>query len=386
MNSTDLTKSRRPRVLVISAAVGAGHNAVAKALVDSLSAAEPHVDVECVDSMDLVPWPFRKYYAGGFALAMTRFGWLYGLGFRLTNRPHRAGRTLLERWRLWNERQMLRRLQRYVLDRQPDLIVSTHFLPAQMVGKLITGGRLRSPHAVVVTDIQVHRWWYAEGVSHWFVPAEYSADILRRWGIAREQITISGIPVHPKWTKPLERAEVLREWDLPADKKIVLLTGGTEFTCGPITRIARGIVAACPEACVMVLAGRNKKLLAKLSSRPDADRRLIPVGFTDRLQELVSVCSVMVTKAGGVTTAECLAKAAPMILLKPVPGHEAGNAKYFQRNRAAVITRKARDVVETVRQLLDSPQTLKGMSQSASRLYRPATQTIVTWIRRMVSS
>ncbi|MCK4601090.1 MAG: hypothetical protein KAU28_01405 [Phycisphaerae bacterium] len=380
------TTNRRPRVLVISATVGAGHNAVAKALVDSQAAMAPEIDVECIDSLDFVPWLFRKYYAGGFALAMSLFGRLYGLGFRLTNRPHRAGRSGLERLRLWVERLMLRRLKRYLEAHRVDLIVNTHFLPAPLIGRLIRDGRLTSPQVLVVTDIEVHRWWYEQNVAHWFAPAACSAETLRRWGIDRERITVSGIATHPKWAEPLGRSEIMRRWHLPADKKIVLLSGGTEFTCGPVVRIARRLVAACGGACVVVLAGRNKKLLAKLSKLPEAGGRLIPIGFTDRLHELAEVCSLMVTKAGGVMTAECLAKAVPMVLLKPVPGQESGNAEYFARQGAAVITRKTHQVAAEVSRLLESAEDLKAMSENARRLHRPATETIVTSIRRMVSS
>ena len=152
---------------------------------------------------------------------------------------------------------------------------------------------------------------------------------LRRWGVHERHITVSGIPIHPKWARPLDRRKILRDWRLPADRKIVLLAGGTEFTCGPVVRIARHIAEVCPQAYVVVLAGRSKKLLAELAASPLAPGRLVGVGFTDRVHELVEACSLMVTKPGGVTTAECLAKGTPMVLMNPVAGQEGGNAEYL---------------------------------------------------------
>jgi processive 1,2-diacylglycerol beta-glucosyltransferase len=135
-----------------------------------------------------------------------------------------------------------------------------------------------------------------------------------------------------------------------------------------------------------VLAGRNKGLLADLSSEPEAGKRLHPVAFTDRVHELVSVACMMITKPGGVTTAECLSRGVPMVLLKPVPGQEGGNAKFFQREGAAVLTKNLRQVVQTVRRLLEEPAELERLSENARRLYKPGTRTIVEAVARMISS
>ncbi len=385
MHIKETQNAARPRLLMITASVGAGHNAVARAIIDKLNADAPEIDIDCIDAMDFAPWLFRKYYAGGFAMAMSHFPRSYGLGFHLSNRPQKPGRHWIENQRIGREYLTLRRLRKYIIDNPADLILHTHFIAPPIIYRMMQKGLVKSPQAVVVTDIEVHRWWYSQGVAKWFVPNEYSAEIFRRWGIDSE-LTVSGIPIHRKWTLPTDRQRVLADWNLPADRPIITLTGGTEFTCGPIVRIARDMLKAIPQAHLAVLAGRNKKLLAKLSKLPEAGSRLTPVGYTDKLHELVSVSSLMVTKAGGITTAECLSKGRAMILLKPVPGQEGGNAEYFQRHGAAVIARKYKDVPAEAARLLDNPGALEEMSRKAASLYRPATQTVTDWIRESISS
>jgi len=280
----------------------------------------------------------------------------------------------------------MHRLIAFVRELRPNLIVNTHFLAPQVIGHMIRSGQADTRQFVVVTDNEVHRWWYCQNVARYFAPAPFSAEALRRFGIPDGSITVSGMAVHPKWTAPLDRRKVLADWSLPADRPIVLLSGGTEFVCGPVVRIARGILSTCPLVQLVVLAGRNKKLLARLGRLRGAGGRLTPLGFTDRLHELSEVAHLMVTKAGGMTTAECLARGTPMILLHPVPGQERGNAEYFAREGAAVIVRRARDVAEEVRRLLESPRELERMADNCRRLHRPATETIVEAIRRAVSS
>ncbi len=375
------------KVLIVTATVGAGHNAAARAVAEGLNTAAPDLTVETADVMALAPWWFRVYYAGGFALAMTRFPWLYGLGYWFSNHPQRPGRSITERIRLWQERTTLRRFRRLLLEQRPDVIVHTHFLAPPVVAAMVRRGLLATRQVVVATDVDIHRFWYGEDVERWFVPSDVSVEAFERWGVEPGRITVSGIPIHPKWTQPLDREKILADWDLPADREIVLLSGGAEFTCGPVVRIARGIVADRPDARVVVLAGRSKKLLGKLSALPEtAEGRIRPVSFTDRVHELVEISSLMVTKAGGITTSECLAKGKPMVLTDPVPGQEGHNAAHYQREGAAVIARGVKEIVFRVGELLSAPAALADMSDSARRLYRLGTDTIVSSVLGMLGS
>ena len=363
-------------VLLISASVGAGHNQAALAVRETLQAMRPDLVLRQMDSLDYVGPLFRRVYAGGYAMSVTRMPWLYGLGYRATDRPHRPGRGPTELPRLWHERRalaarLLPELQRLA----PRLIIHTHFLAAPAIGRWIADGRLSARQFVVVTDNEAHRWWFCEGVDRCFLPNEHALQRLARWNIPADRLTVSGIPIRPKWLVPHDRHTVLDQWNLPAGD-IVLLSGGTEFTCGPIVRLARGLLAACPRMTLVVLAGRNKALLARLSRLAQRDQRLRTVSFTDRLAELTEACSLMITKPGGVTTAECLSKGVPMVLLKPVPGQEAANARYFQAEGAAITTRSPGETIAVVRQLLADRARLALLSANARRLARPSAQII----------
>ena len=387
-NSTQQSPSSASKVLLISSSVGAGHNAAARALLETLSTVAPHLDVTLIDSLDFASRWFRVKYAGIYTLAVSRFPRLYGLGYALTDRPKGARRTLSERWRLWSERRSLRKLADYVQRVQPDLIVHTHFLAPSVMWDMSSRCELKVRQMIVTTDVQPHRWWYCQGVEHWFTAQEVGSERLQQFALDSQRIALSGMPIHPKWTKALpQREELLSQWSLPSDKKIVLLSGGTDFTCGPVFRIARKLARSSADASLVVLAGRNKRLLARLSKLPEVrSGRVVPMGFTDRLHELSHLASLMVTKAGGMTTAECLSKSTPMVFLKPVPGQERKNAEFFARRGAGLITRNPAHVVQTVCRLLDTPAELDEMARNAGKLYRPGARTITDFICRLVST
>lgn len=377
---------RPPRVLLTTAAVGAGHASVAGALAERFAAEAPEVELESVDVLDFVPRWFRAWYAGGFALLMSRLPWLYGWGYRYKNRPHTPDRARGERFRMWFERRMLRRFLRHVERTRPELILHTHFLPAPAVGRMIDRAETDAEQMVVVTDIEVHRWWYAENVRHWFVAQPPSADPLRRWGVGPDRVTRSGIPVRAKWTQALDADALRDKWGLPGGRKGLILTGGANFTCGPVARLAKELLEACPEAHLYALAGRNEKLRRRLEAHPEAGRRMQVLGFVPDLHELVDICSLMITKSGGVTTSECLARGMPMVLLKPVPGHEQGNAEFYESRGAAVIAWNHEDVAPRASALLSEPERLERMSRASQSLHRDGAATVVGAVRDAIAA
>lgn len=367
------------RVLFVSSSVGAGHNQAAAALMAGTRNACPDVQTEFIDALEYTPWPFRTVYGGGYNMLVTRFPWAYGIGYRINNLPNTPRRPLVERLRLRIEWMALRRLRRRLLARPPALIMATHYLAMPTIGRLVGRGPGRLRMFAVITDNEPHRWWFAENVQRYFVANEQVARTIRPWGIDPASITVSGIPVHPKWIAPLDRERILRDWRLPSDKPIVVLSGGTFFTVGPVEQSLRGILAGT-NAHVVVLTGRNKRLLANLADVPEAGSRITGVGFTDRVHELAEVATIFITKAGGLMTSECIAKGVAMVLTDPVPGQEAANAQLLCRHGAAIPAPRTKDVIRQIRRLLAAPAAVEAMAANARRLYRPATETIVSAI------
>jgi len=375
--------SPRPRVILASASVGAGHIQAARSVQAGLHQADPTVEVEIVNVLDLANPLFRLYYAGGYAMMMTRLPRIYGLGYRITDRPTGPRRRLLERRRLWTEYWAVRRFRRWLTGRLPALVLNTHFLSAPMIGRMIARGAAGLRQMVVVTDHHMHRFWCAEGVDRYFVPDEYGREKMTAFGMPADRVDVSGIPVHPKWTADLDAAAARADWDLPPDAPVVLVSSGVDFTVGRIDKLATELCRACPDAFVFVLAGYNKKLLARLSARPEAHGdcpHLRPVGFTDRVHELVALSDLVVTKTGALTVTECITRGAAMVLLKPVPGQEAYNARWLCDHGAAVATRRTKQVIAHVVRLLGDPAELDRLRANAQALALPATDTIVARI------
>jgi len=368
----------KPAVVFIAASVGAGHNAAARAVSAALARIAPDTPTRTLDSMDFVPAWYRSFYAGGFELAVVRTPGLYGAGFRLTDLPQRPRRSPSEWLRLAMEWRVLGRLRKELASLQPQLIIHTHFLAPSVVGSMISRGQLAGRQWIVATDRKLHRFWYAENVDRYFVAGDRAAETLSRWKVPNDRVTVSDIPVHPKWTQRIDRDEALRTWQLPPGKRLILVSGGATYTTGPILQTARSLARGCPDAMICVLCGSNRRLLRQVGAHGMANLRGIKM--TDRVQELAGACSVMVTKPGGILTAECAAQGVPMVLPRPIPGQELGNARFFARRGAALVLRRWGQVPGAVRRLLDDPQRLTTMSQAAQAVHVRAADLIANAI------
>src|SRR5207245_3411695 len=80
-----------------------------------------------------------------------------------------------------------------------------------------------------------------------------------------------------------------------------------------------------------------KALKADREKRPPPERHKVKVlGFTRELDELMAVADLVISKPGGLTTSETLARGAVMAIVNPIPGQESRNSDYLLESGAAI--------------------------------------------------
>jgi processive 1,2-diacylglycerol beta-glucosyltransferase len=125
------------RVLVLSASAGSGHVRAAQVLERALVATGRVREVRHVDILQYTSKLFRRVYAQAYLDLVNRapevLGWLYDY----FDEPWKH-----ERLRLALDKLNATRFIRLLEDYAPEWAVSTHFLPAQIIGWLRSKGRL----------------------------------------------------------------------------------------------------------------------------------------------------------------------------------------------------------------------------------------------------
>ncbi len=359
------------KILILSVSAGQGHVRAAEALV---AGAErwfgPKARALHVDLMSLTPPWFRTAYKGSYLKFVNRFPALWGLLYSRTDRDKAEGVMSQLRRRL--ESQVSKDLLKVMADYQPDILVSTHFLPGQVLARWLRRGQIEPrPHWIVITDFLAHRFWLEPGQTGYFAASDECAFTMRHRGLTDERIVVSGIPIMPEFSDRPDRSQGLTAFGFDPARPVILLMGGGEGV-GILKDVAEELAGLPRDFQLGVLAGKNKKLLADLKvSAQTRPGRIIPLGFTTEMPRLLAAADLVVTKPGGLTTCECLAMDKPMIAVSPIPGQEEANSDYLMEHCAAFKAVSLPGLVYKVDKLLAEPDELKRLGDNALKLGRP---------------
>lgn len=357
------------KILLLSVSAGAGHMRAAEALRCHADAFGSAAQATHLDVMDFVPTTFRKLYTDFYINLVNKAPALWGYLYQYTHEA--KPNSYMERLRRAVERLNTAALRREIERIQPDAIVCTHFLPAELLSRMLRKERLSCPVWVQVTDFDLHRMWVHEGMAGYFAANDEVAWRMQACGIAPQRIHVTGIPIMPAFAAPLERAVCARELGADPGKTTILLMGGGAGL-GSLDAVAARLLALQGDFQLVVLAGRNAAALAALQALAARHPgRLFPQGFTDRVERMMACADLVITKPGGLTSSECLAMGLPMIVNSPIPGQEERNADFLLEQGAALKAVDGEALAYRVRHLLTHPAQLAQMRERALALGRP---------------
>ena len=267
-------------------------------------------------------------------------------------------------------------------DFDPDVLLCTHFIPAALVENYRRKKRKTFNIAVTLTDYEFHPLWLAPDIDLYFTATQEVKSSLIYYGVAPEKIVVSGIPVHPKFSKPKDRERLLRKHDMSEGSPIILISAGS-FGITPLGELMDELGNIKDEFQLIVVCGKNANLEKELLEKQKTQPRLRKVfGFVDFMDELMAMSDLLITKPGGITVSESLAVGLPMIFIEPIPGQEEANADYVIEQGAAVRARSVSSLIYKLELLIGDSEKLKVMSRRASDISHPdAARTVVEGVR-----
>ncbi len=366
------------QLLVLSVSAGHGHVRAAQALVATANTLQPPCHAIHIDAMAHVASGFRKVYTDWYLQLVNRAPelWSY-LHQKTDSTPHSA---ISQRLRRGIERVSAGALLREVRRARPDAIVCTHFLPAELLMREQSKGRLDCPVWLQVTDYDLHNMWIVPGLAGYLAATDEVAFRMRARGLAAERIHVTGIPVMPAFSQPdapaLARDACAARLGLdPARKVVLMVSGGAGVgdLPGMVERaLALPTFGPGGDFQLIAVAGRNvaaHEALKALAQR--AAGRLVAVGFTQEMAQLMAAADLVVTKPGGLTISECLALGRPMLLVSPIPGQEEHNAGFLLEEGAAWLAYDAIGLDHKLARLMADAPRLAHMAGRSRALGKP---------------
>ena len=349
------------RILICYLVQNSGHHSAARAIEQALHRADPTVNTMCVD---LLAYTHPRWSALIQKMYMVTIRRTPELWDTLYDSPWvyymtRRVRTLIQRG---NSRGLLQLME----DFRPDAAICTQAHPLAVLKAYAARRGTRMPLWGVVTDLIPHRFWVSgEGDVRYVVPSEEAAGRLVLLGVPRRNIRVLGIPINPGFVA--ERKMPVRK-----DENTRVLVMGGSRGLGVRYRTIRYLDQCTEDFTIDVVTGSNRRLRARLARRRNTFRHPIRIrGFVKDVVALMHRASLLLTKPGGLTSAEAMATGLPMVLIRPLPGQEKGNTEILVRHGMAVHLHKDREVTPVVSTLLRNKELLEMMSERARSMGKP---------------
>lgn len=362
--------------LIFSASAGAGHNQVSKALQEEILRRYPDAKVAVVDALSYISPMLNRVILESY-LGMVRFTpRAYGKLYKTTETESGPDLAALP------NRLLSRALSKVITDYNPQAIICTHAFSSGLIGTLKRRKRINCQVTTVVTDFTVHSYWVHAGNDLYCIAHEHLRFLMRELGVADQQVAATGIPILQNFRQPLDLAAIRRQHDL-VEMPTILVMGGS-LGLGNIQQVVKQLDRESEGVQILVVAGLNEILRSELAHYQWRNRCRV-YGFVDFIHELMAVSDLVLTKPGGVTSAEALSQAKPIVVISPIPGQEDRNSDFLTEQGAAIRLMDDRYAGVKIAQLLLDQDRLRSLSQMAARLARPlAAERVVDLIEQQV--
>src|ERR1700726_4568951 len=318
------TSRRAPgprRVLILSADVGEGHAAAARALAQQIEDSPEQVEVTTIDGLAAMGPLLRPVVEDGYRVQLEFFPWTYTVIYWMLE--HVAPIRVVARQRLC--RLGSRPLARSIAQHDPDVIVSTYPAVTVVLARLRRTGVVSCPTVATITDLTGLFFWAQPGIDmHMVMYGESMPSVERIAGKGSARLVRPLISA--EFLEPRCPLETRRALGLPEDGRMVVVSGGG-WGVGDIAGAVSEFTRVPEVTTIVCLAGHNEPLAHKLSQAFAGEPRVHVYGFTDKMPELLAAADVLVHSTGGVTCLEARAAGTPVVSYGLPVGHARLNTR-----------------------------------------------------------
>lgn len=334
------------KVLFLSVTAGHGHNQAAKAGMECLKARG--IDCVILDTFEYINPVLSESIARVYLISTKFTPKVYGRLYQLAERLEKSNDKLYI-GKIINSL-LSKKLIVFLNEYNPDVIVCTHIFSAQIISHLRVKG-LSCKTIGIITDFTIHPFWEDTNLDYYITANNLLNLQAQKKGIPLEKIKAIGIPIHTKFAKKMEKSTARRVLGIDDKATILVMSGSMGY--GSVDDVIRKLDDMDIDFQIISVCGNNAALKKKIDSL-EIKKKLYNYGFADNVDVMMDASDCLLTKPGGLTVSESLAKCIPMVLINPIPGQEERNTEFLLNNGLAIKTSKTFPVDEAVYYLLNS--------------------------------
>ncbi len=354
------------RILILSVTAGEGHNSTALALKERFT--KRGVNCDILDTLKYINKVLGKTVDTGYLATTKNFQASYARVYKiLENR-----KTVRDEYSLARVNSSLaaKKIYKFILAYSPDAIISTHCFTAMILDVINERFGLDMPTYGVVTDFSFHPFWEeATNLDHIVTANELLNVQALKKGFIRKQIAPLGIPIKSKFAVKGEKTALRKKYDLVPDRFTILLMSGS-MGFGNIEKTVQLLENVELELQLIIVCGKNENAKNAIDSMKHR-KKVLCLGFVDYIDELMDCADCFISKPGGLTTSEALAKELPLIIINPIPGVEDRNTEFLTNNGVAMRVTSTCPLDEVIYQCFYFPEKLENMRRNIRLIKRP---------------
>ncbi|MBR7164239.1 MAG: glycosyltransferase [Clostridia bacterium] len=353
------------KVLFLSVPTGQGHHQTAKAVVEYFKSNE---EVECrfLDVMDNVSPILADSLQQGYLLSTKMTPHIYGRFYDLADQRNYTKNSNVGKL---IKSVLHKKLLAYIRQYDPDVIVATHVIAAIAITHLCRKYPVRAKTIAIVTDYTIHPFWEDADVDYYITASELLTFQAIKKGIPENKIKPFGIPIQPHFSYKISQKEARSKLGLEDRFTILLMMGSMGYGHNILSTI-RNLDRMSEDFQLITVCGNNKKLKARIDAMIKR-KNIINYGYTNEVSMLMDAADCIITKPGGLSTSEAMAKELPIIMLDPIPGQEDRNKEFMLNNGIALCVSPTFPITEAIYQLLHCDYKAKAMKQNIKNIAKP---------------
>ena len=346
------------RVLILTITTGQGHNQVAKNLCDCLS--QCGAEAFSMDVFEYITPVLKEVVSHGYLMSTKRLPKVYGKAYRMAEKRDADSKVIKITSSI-----MARKLTKFINDYMPDVIICTHVFAAMLVSNIKKKIGKDTKSIGIVTDFTIHPYWEETDLDFYITATELLNNQAVKKGISEDKVLAIGIPVDMKFSKAVSKQAAREELGFEQKKTVLVMSGSMGY--GKFGKMIKQLDEADLDFQIVSVCGHNAKLKKEID-KMKLNHKIYNYGFSDKIDLFMDAADCIVTKPGGLTTSEALAKGLPIIMANPIPGHEDRNVEFLLNNGAAFKVSKTFPIDEAVYQMFTSDIRLEGMKKMAEKL------------------
>ncbi len=334
------------KVLLMSVSTGQGHHQAAKAAVAALH--KKGVQCGTLDVYEYISPTYNDSLSKGYLISTKISPKEYGRMYRWAEKNY-SFTSPFSLGKLFNVI-LSRKLTDFLNEYKPDVIVCTHVLSAHLVTVLQRKGYLKGVKVVgIVTDFTLHPFWEDTEIDYYVTPSHLMNLQLEKRGVPVSKAVPIGIPVGEQFAKKLDKAEARRRLGIENKDTVLVMSGSMGY--GNLSGLIEKIDNVPLDFQILCVCGNNTRAKRKID-RMTTRKKVYNFGYVNNVPEMMDAADCIVTKPGGLTSSEALAKGLFMVLINPIPGQEDRNSEFLVNNGAALRVTKTVPLDEAVYQVL----------------------------------